>query len=354
MAESPVISPCQGVVVAVQANFYRVQLDCDRPAESRELLCTRRAVLKKIGQTVVVGDRVTIDEPSSAGGRGAIYEVMPRKTELPRPPIANADQILLLFSLTQPDLDPFQLTKFLLTAEQTGMRVILGLSKADLVDEHTQQTWCDRLQQWGYFSLPISLISNQGIAELHEHLKNKLTVLSGPSGVGKSSLINHLIPDLKVRVGAVSERWHQGRHTTRHVELFDLQGHGLLADSPGFNQPSLDIEPSELAALFPEIRAMLSVKCCQFSNCLHRHEPNCSVHSDWDRRDYYLQLLEEITQNYELKLQKSTAEKQQKLKSGEEGKAVYEPRLAQKKYRRQSRRCQNQSLEDYYSEELRS
>lgn len=352
--ESPSHPPQWGIVVAVQANFYRVQLDCVSDSTSRELLCTRRALLKKTGQNVVVGDRVLIDHPKTAGDRGAISEVMPRKTELSRPPIANADQILLIFSLTQPELDPFQITKFLLTAEQTHMQIIVGLSKADLVDRPTQQKWCDRLSHWGYTSIPISLISKQGIAELQKYLQYKLTILSGPSGVGKSSLINHLIPNLDVRVGAVSEKWHHGRHTTRHVELFELQEKGLLADSPGFNQPSLELEPQALGGLFPEIRAMLEVRSCQFSNCLHRNEPNCAIQGHWDRQGYYLQLLDEITQTYELSQQKSSPEKTQKLKSGVSGKAVYEPRLEQKKYRRQSRRSQNQTLEDLYSEELLS
>lgn len=340
--------------MAVQANFYRVKLDNVSALEQGDLLCTRRAVLKKTGQIVVVGDRVMIDSPPSAGGRGAICEVMPRTSELPRPPIANADQILLLFSLTQPDLDPFQLTKFLLTAEQTKMNIILGLSKADLVDEKVQQYWCDRLNKWGYSAIPISLISQQGLSQLRTQLQHRLTVLSGPSGVGKSSLINHLIPDLNVRVGEVSERWQHGRHTTRHVELFELQGQGLLADSPGFNQPSLAMAPANLANLFPEIRAILAHQRCQFSDCLHRLEPNCPIQTPWDRREYYLQLLDEMTQDYELKQQTATSEHYQKMKSGSSGQNTYEPRLEQKKYRRQSRRRQHQNLEDYYSEELLS
>ena len=351
-----------GTVVAVQANFYRVKLDTPTSSDldsigeishhfSDDLLCTRRAILKKTGQSVVVGDRVKVEDPDWAGGRGAIHAVLPRTTELGRPPVANADQILLLFSIEQPTLDPMQLTKFLLTAEQTQMKVLLGLSKADLVDEDTQTYWCDRLKGWGYDAIPISLETLQGIDQLTAQLDQKLTVLSGPSGVGKSSLINHLIPDLDVRVGAVSERWHQGRHTTRHVELFPLAKQGLLADSPGFNQPNLEMNPSALAPLFPEIRGMLSQGSCQFNDCLHQNEPNCAIHEEWDRRDFYLQLLEEMVEKHELSQQRHKQEKQKKVKSGSSGKKKYEPRLEQKKYRRQSRRSQHQKLEDFFSEE---
>ena len=339
----------QGTVVAVQANFYRVQFGPQCPAH--ELLCTKRAVLKKIGQSVMVGDRVQVTEPDWAGGRGAICQVLPRRAEMARPPIANADQILLLFSLSQPSLDPFQLTKFLITAEQTQMEVVLGLSKADLVDDTIHQDWCDRLQEWGYQAISLSLVTGQGIDDLNRVLQDKLTVLSGPSGVGKSSLLNFLKPELNVRTGAVSERYHQGRHTTRHVELFDL-GAGLLADSPGFNQPSLEIEPAMLASLFPEIRKEMAVGACQFSDCLHRDEPNCCVSKNWERRDFYLQILDDLIEKFELNQQKGKGDRQQKIKSGSSGTVNYEPRLEAKKYRRQSRRRQHQALEDYYDEEL--
>ena len=178
--------PLIGTVTAVQANYYQVQLDGTvaalgdtTGAESTNLLCTRRSRLKKIGQQVMVGDRVMVEEPDWAGGRGAIAEVFPRHTELDRPPVANANQMLLVFALAEPDLDPYQLSRFLVKAESTNLAVRLCLNKSDLVSPQQQQAWRDRLQGWGYDPLLISAANQQGIAEILEHLKGKITIISG-------------------------------------------------------------------------------------------------------------------------------------------------------------------------------
>lgn len=347
-----------GTVTAVQANFYQVRLDdpLDWGSEDLEstnsLLCTRRALLKKLGQSVMVGDRVQVEDPDWTGGRGAISAVLTRQTMLARPPVANATQIFLVFSLAQPEIDPLQLTRFLLTAQQTRMQIGVGLSKADLVPEAVQRDWCDRLQQWGYRAIALSLVNEQGLGEVQEQLQGQLTVLSGPSGVGKSSLINHLIPHLNLRTGLVSQRWHQGRHTTRHTELFNLPQGGLLADTPGFNQPDLPIHPGDLAQLFPEIQRQLNHQSCHFNDCQHLQEPGCVLDKGWERYDHYVQLLEEITAQYDPSLHSGREESQTKTKVRRHGKQEREPRLEQKKYRRESRRSQHQSLADLYAEEL--
>lgn len=182
-----------GTVLAVQANFYQVRLDPglvnpdkigevsgssgeDSGAESNLipnvspllLLCTRRSRLKKIGQQVMVGDRVVVEEPDWAGGRGAIAEVFPRRTELNRPPIANADQILLVFALVEPDLEPIALSRFLVKAESTGLEVSLCLNKCDLVTPQQQEQWRDRLSNWGYEPTFISVHTGVGLSVL-EH-----------------------------------------------------------------------------------------------------------------------------------------------------------------------------------------
>ena len=260
--------PIWGTVVAVQANFYRVKLIGNFATQF--LLCTRRTRLKKIGQKVMVGDRVLVVEPDWLDARGAIAEVANRTTELQRPPVANAELILLVFALEEPTLDPWQLSRFLVKAESTALQLRLCLNKCDLIESAQQQWWQQRLQQWGYDASYISVEQQLGIERLLSHLKGKITVVAGPSGVGKSSLIDALIPTVELRVGKVSGKLQRGRHTTRHVELFELPGGGLLADSPGFNQPDLDCLPSNLAHYFPEARARLEQGSCQFSNCLHR------------------------------------------------------------------------------------
>ncbi|WP_448599394.1 small ribosomal subunit biogenesis GTPase RsgA [Thermoleptolyngbya sp.] len=338
-----------GTVLAVQANYYFVRLDpgCYPPGLSDMLLCTRRSRLRKIGQRVWVGDRVEIEEPDWAGQRGAIAQVFPRRSELDRPPVANADQILLVFALAEPALDPFQLSRFLVKAESTGLSVCLCLNKCDLLTETELTAWGDRLRQWGYAPLMVSVREGLGLDQLAPRLAQQITVVSGPSGVGKSSLLNALIPEVDLRVGAVSGKLQRGRHTTRHVELFELPAGGLLADSPGFNQPDLDCTPVELAHYFPEARQRIEQAACQFSNCLHREEPDCVVRGDWERYEHYRIFLEEAIARQESQERTRDAESTTKQKSRQDGQTETEPKLERKKYRQPSRRVEKQRLQDW-------
>lgn len=342
-----------GTVLAVQANFYRVRLDrpeVDRVLEQSELLCTRRARLKKLGQQVMVGDRVIVDEPDWMGQRGAIAEVLPRQSELERPPIANADRVLLVFAMADPVIDVYQLSRFLVAIESTGLKIIPCLSKADLVTDRDRREWCDRLQQWGYSAITISVRTGEGLELLRQQLKQRTTVLAGPSGVGKSSLINALAPHLDLRVGEISDRWRKGKHTTRHVELFELPQGGLLADTPGFSQPNLSYLPENLIYAFPEGRKRLASHCCQFKDCLHKDEPNCVIQDNWERYRDYLEFLEEAIA-YQTQLRRSrNPESRLKLQSQQNGASTYEPKLETKRYRRTSRRTQQQALNHLYDE----
>jgi ribosome biogenesis GTPase / thiamine phosphate phosphatase len=351
---SPVaIQPLVGKVLAVQANFYRVRLMSGTNGASfpeSELLCTRRARLKKMGQQVMVGDRVTIEEPDWQGRRGAIAEVLPRRSELERPPVANADRVLLVFAMADPAIDVYQLSRFLVAIEGTHLQILIGLSKADLVSTEERQVWCDRLLTWGYSAIPLSIRTGIGIESIREQLQNKITVLAGPSGVGKSSLINTLAPDLTLRVGEISEHWRKGKHTTRHVELFELPDGGLLADTPGFSQPTIHCLPEELIFHFPEGRSRLAAHTCQFTDCLHRDEPNCVVRGDWERYGDYLGFLDEVTAAQTERHQTRNPEARTKRKTNRMGADNDEPMLEFKRYRRTSRKTQQQSLEKLYDD----
>jgi ribosome biogenesis GTPase len=222
----------------------------------------------------------------------------------------------------------------------------LVLNKSDLVSLEAQQEWETRLHSWGYQPYFVSVRADRGLTALQQQLSNQITVVSGPSGVGKSSLINRLIPQAKLRTNAVSGKLARGRHTTRHVELFELPLGGLLADTPGFNQPELNCSPSELAHFFPEARQRLEENRCQFNNCLHREEPNCVVRGDWERYNQYLTFLSETIARQQALEQMGDAESTTKMKFKGDGQFITEPKLASKKYRRPSRRTEKQALRD--------
>jgi ribosome biogenesis GTPase len=349
-----------GVVVEIQANYYRVRLNFGLSPETAgmpgeialelsggtDLLCYRRSRLKKIGQQVMVGDWVRVEDPDWAGGRGAIAAIRSRQTVLDRPPVANADQVLLMFALAEPDLDPQQLSRFLVKAESTQLQVSLCLNKKDLVSAQQCEYWRYRLHLWGYDPKLVSIKSAVSVEDLLQTLRSHITVVSGPSGVGKSSLINQLIPQADLRTSAVSGKLGRGRHTTRHVELFELPKGGFLADTPGFNQPDLDLDPTQLGECFPEIRQRLAEQQCQFNDCLHRDEPGCAVGHDWDRYEFYLALLDELMGQQESAYQRRDEENTFKIKVGEAGQIQHEPKLQAKKYRRVSRKSRKQSLHE--------
>lgn len=307
MVESPGAS---GRVVSLQANYCWVELDAPGPGGCRRLLCTRRSRLEHEGLQVWVGDRVRLEGIDWVAGRAAVAQVEPRQNLLQRPAVANVDRVIVVTALAEPDLDPLQLTRFLVSAEGSGALVDLVLGKADLVAEPALREVCRDFEAWGYPVFPLSTRTGLGLDTLRRHLRTAagITVLCGPSGAGKSSLLNALVPDLDLRVAAVSGRLQRGRHTTRHVELFPLPSEvaaadsfalipdapALVADTPGFNRPELPADPVQLVQAFPEIRQRLALGPCRFRNCRHMEDPGCAMGTDWPRFSLYRQCLEEV------------------------------------------------------------
>jgi ribosome biogenesis GTPase len=281
-----------GRVAALLANFCWVELDSPGPGAITRLLCTRRTRLGKRGVQICSGDRVRVEAIDWAAARAAVVALLPRSTLLARPAVANLTRVVVVAALAEPEPDPLQLTRFLIAAEATGQAVDLVFSKADRLDGAAVAAWRERVQAWGYEPIAVSIPGGHGLEELRARLSRPgLAVLCGPSGVGKSSLLNALRPELELRIGAVSGRLQRGRHTTRHVELFALAPGALVADSPGFNRPLLPGDPAGLARLFPELRDRLDRRSCQFRDCLHLGDPGCAIEPGWPRESFYRQCL---------------------------------------------------------------
>ncbi|SFS51155.1 ribosome small subunit-dependent GTPase A [Marininema halotolerans] len=286
----------EGRIVKAISGFYYVRMP------DMDIRCRARGVFKKRKWSPLVGDIVTFERTEN--GEGWVTDIHPRKTELMRPPIANVEQAIVVGSLKQPELTLDLLDRFLVHAEREGLDILICLTKEDLVED---EKLIDQVRAiydpTGYPIITTSIEKNTGIEELKRELAGKLSVFAGQSGVGKSSLLNAVLPHLALATGEVSRKLGRGRHTTRQVELLDLPGGGQVADTPGFSQLSfMEMEETELSACFPEMA--LRAPRCKFRGCLHRNEPGCAVleacengEIDKGRHQRYLQFLEEIHDN---------------------------------------------------------
>ena len=262
--------------------------------------CRGRGVFRNRGISPLVGDMV--DYEVEEGSDGTITVVHERKNALVRPPIANIDQALLVFSLTEPDFNPLLLDRFLVVLESFQVEPVICLTKTDLLTKEELlkiQPFLDDYKAIGYRMIETYKDDEDLVDNITPILKDKISVLAGQSGVGKSTLLNTVLPSLNLKTGVISEALGRGKHTTRHVELLDVCG-GLLADTPGFSSFDFDeIEKEELSNCFPEFRE--ASKSCKFRECLHISEPKCSVLAgvkSGEIKDYrykhYVKFLEEI------------------------------------------------------------
>ena len=297
----------KGIVVALKANFLIVEIDyknfkddsVDQLYEKIRLLCTRRSKLNYQGLFIDVGDIVCVESIDFKNKRAVISEVEPRKSFLKRPAVANVTLVSICISVDEPLFDMEQTSRFLLTAECANIKPLIILTKIDLITKNDLILYINKFKSWGYDCIAVSTNNSQGIDLLIDRFrKTKLTVLAGPSGVGKTSLINHLIPTVSLPTSSVSKKLKRGTHTTRHVELFAIGNGSLLADTPGFNRPEIVCEPSDFAFLFPEFRTQLSNSQCKFRNCLHRDEPGCVIDKDLERYPFYRESLEEMINSH--------------------------------------------------------
>ncbi len=295
----------KGTVIALKASYIIVEIrnnqlfsSANREINSSKIIrltCTKRNRLSYKGYSIIVGDTVSVEEIDWVQRKGVINSVEHRKNYLKRPSVANFTDLFVVTSFQNPLIDIKQLSRFLIKAEESSTQVSIILTKHDLVTNSIVDEHIHKFLSWGYNTFPVSIITGYGISKLLDKLRLlKLSVLCGPSGVGKSSLINYLVPGMSIPVGELSKKLKRGKHTTRHVELFSLDEESLIADTPGFNNPDFNIDPYSLGKLFPEIRSQLYNKNCKFRNCLHLDEPGCIISRDWERYDHYRNCVKEM------------------------------------------------------------
>jgi len=272
----------RGLVVRAQSGFYTVK------TEQGDLVARLRGRLKqgrRQGDILAVGDWVKAS--LIADGRGMIEKIEPRQRMLARMAptprgeyqqiiIANPDQTVFVFACADPEPHFGMLDRFLVIIEKQGIPALIVANKVDLTGQEQARAMFDHYNTIGYPVIYTSAKQGMGIDALREHIRNKISVFAGPSGVGKSSLLNAVQPGLGLVVKEVSRITGKGTHTTVVRELFALENGGYVADTPGLKALALwDIEPEELDGYFPELRELVAQ--CQFSNCTHTHEPGCAV-----------------------------------------------------------------------------
>lgn len=258
-----------GVVVKSYSGFHYVRVG-DRVWE-----CSLRGRFRLTKQSVLVGDRVRITVLDEEKGKGVVDEILPRQTQMDRPPVANVDQVVLVAAIKEPDLSRELLDRMLIMTEALRLTPVICFNKADLATPEEIKKLVD-IYSPSYCVLVTSAVTGLGVEGLRETLKDRVSVFAGPSGAGKSSLLNDVQPGLHLKTGEVSAKIGRGRHTTRHVELLDLDFGGMVADSPGFGTLYLpEIKKEDLAGCFPEFRKYEGE--CKFNGCLHYAEPNCAV-----------------------------------------------------------------------------
>lgn len=256
-------------VIKMYNGFYYLQV-----AGQEELLsCRLRGRIKRNKGAVVTGDYV--EYQMLEDGTGVIERCLPRRTLLKRPAVANIDQVLITFAARQPDLNQLLLNRFLVLAEWSGIpEIVICINKCDLLEE--KAGFLQDYVQAGYKLLMVSAQEGQGIQELKNLLTGRVTVFAGPSGVGKSSLLNAVDSNLELATGKISDKIKRGKHTTRAACLLPLPEGGTVVDTPGFSAAELEnIDKAQLAHYFPEFRPY--IEKCYYNTCTHSHEPDCAV-----------------------------------------------------------------------------
>ena len=267
--------------------------------------CNARGIFRKDNIKPAVGDFVFISEIPSLDDvpekTGVIEEIIPRSNMLKRPWVANVQQAIIVFSIVSPSINLDLLDRIIVLAEEQGLEIVICLNKADLSPEAEMLKIRELYENVGYRVIYVSAKSGIGIAEVEEVLNGKTSVFAGPSGVGKSSITNCLIPSAQMEVGEISGKISRGKHTTRHAELLQVGQLSYIVDSPGFSNISFEhIKRNELKLYFKEFG---DNDKCRFHDCLHLNEPECFVKAQIGkdiapvRYDRYVRFLDDVGSN---------------------------------------------------------
>ena len=283
----------EGRIIRSLSGFYEVQTD------QGVVTCRARGSLRRTNESPLTGDLVEI---SIERGKGMVERILPRRNQFVRPAVANVDMLVVFAANVNPVTEPFLIDRVAAIAGDQEVEVVLCVNKCDL------DPAVDLLRIYthaGFCCIAASAETGKGVEELRQLIKGKLTAFTGNSGVGKSSILNRLCPELQLPTGEVSEKLGRGRHTTRHVELYDLGEGTYVADTPGFSSFDTDqmdiILKENLQYAFPDFNSY--VGCCQFHDCTHRKEPGCAVTAavaageiEKSRYDSYLRLYDKAAQ----------------------------------------------------------
>lgn len=260
----------QGRIIKGIGGFYYVHT----PSGVYE--CRAKGIFRKDNKKPLPGDLVRIAVLDEVAKTGNLEEILPRKSSLIRPAVANVDQAMVIFALASPKPNFNLLDRFLIMMEKQGIPSVLCFNKKDLAEEAVLEDVKERYRESGYPILFVSAAKKEGIDGIRRLLRGKTTTVAGPSGVGKSSLINLLQSSVQMETGAISEKIERGKHTTRHSELMWVEEDTYILDTPGFSSVELyGIEKEELGQFFTEIAACTDA--CRFAGCAHLAEPDCSV-----------------------------------------------------------------------------
>ena len=291
-----------GLVTKKFNDFFLVDLKNQENFEnSKRFLCKVKKSINFKDQLIYVGDQVVINNIDLNSKRAVIKSLKKRKNLLARPSVANISNIYVTFSVEEPELNLSQVNRFLISAESSGVEVSLVLTKCDLISEKRRSFLLDKFGKWGYQAITLNLQKSDYFINLLAELKqNECSIFMGPSGVGKTTLLNMIIPGLHNSTAPVSNKIKRGKNTTRNVELFSISNQSYIVDTPGFNMQPIDIDIRFLPNLYSEIYKQVideGIKC-KFRNCLHLDDKGCNLNKSFERYSFYKEMIENSKSHY--------------------------------------------------------